>query len=172
MSDSELTPCSLCGKMMKLVLGTGDEVITIPIHQEVLTRSSEFFKKSVKPEWTVMRDEAECIDTTAHAPEVVKAYTYWLYTGKILARDIEPPHEGEDIHSIWRDLANAYVFGEEYMDDSYQRVILEAMTATFFETVEYPPVEIFTIVYNGTSEQDRARFLITALWGHGANNST
>jgi hypothetical protein len=67
--------------------------VTIQVHQSVLERSFEFFKRAVKPEWKRRCDEPDRIDITEHAPEVVKAYAHWLYSGKLATR--KAIHENE-----------------------------------------------------------------------------
>jgi hypothetical protein len=94
-TDNKLTHrSSLCGKIVKLVAGQGDEAITLHIHQDVLVRNSEFFKRILKPEWTQLRDDPDTIEMgPTHSAEEVKSYAHWLYSGTIPTRDFD--HAGD-----------------------------------------------------------------------------
>lgn len=97
---------SLCGKILKVVAGQGIEAIILQIHQDVLSRSSEFFKRIVKPEWAQMREDPDTIEMGPnHSAEEVKTYAHWLYAGTI------PTREADDIRGtksdpIWIDLVS------------------------------------------------------------------
>jgi hypothetical protein len=95
---------SLCGKLLKLKAGQGDDTVVIQIHQNVLSRNSEFFKRIVKPEWAELRDDPDTIDMgPEHSADEVKYYAHWLYSGTIPTRDFDHVN-GTKSDPIWIDL--------------------------------------------------------------------
>jgi prefoldin beta subunit len=168
--DMELTHPSLCGKLIKLVVGTGRETVAIQIHQDVLARNSEFFKRAMKPEWAELRDEPDSIDLSSYSPEDVKVYAHWLYAGTIPTKNFDYQN-GTKSDPIWLDLANAYVFGEKIMDSKYQCAILETFAAIQGEAPDFPCAEAFTIIYDGTPERSPARMLLADMYAYGAHDA-
>lgn len=84
--------------------GRGNEAITLYIHQDVLSRNSEFFKRVVKPEWAELREDPDTIDMgPMHTAEEVKSYAHWLYSGSIPTRDFDREN-GSKSDPIWIDL--------------------------------------------------------------------
>jgi hypothetical protein len=88
--------------------------------------------------------EPDCLVIQEYDVLNVEDYTHWLYTGKIptsrCARKV-----GTKL--IWLDLVKAYVFGEEINDLRYQQVVIENMAHLQKVSLEYPPVEAFSIIY-------------------------
>lgn len=97
---------SLGGKIVKVVAGQGKDAITLQIHQDVLSRNSEFFKRIIKPEWAELRDDPDTIDMgPTHSADEVRSYAHWLYSGTIPTRDFDHKH-GTKSDPIWIDLVS------------------------------------------------------------------
>ncbi|KAH7085458.1 hypothetical protein BKA63DRAFT_18289 [Paraphoma chrysanthemicola] len=158
----------LCGKLVRLKAGQGAAAVTIQIHQDVLSRSSEFFKRILKPEWAELRDDRDTIDMgPEHSAEEVKCYTQWLYSGTIPTRDFDHVN-GTKSDPIWIDLANAYIFAEKIIDQRYKRCILGTIAAVQSNAPDYPCAEAFNIIYDGTPEGSPARMLLVDMYAYGA----
>ncbi|KAF2025531.1 hypothetical protein EK21DRAFT_76189 [Setomelanomma holmii] len=158
----------LCGKIINLKAGQGNDAVTIQIHQDVLSRNSEFFKRIVKPEWAELREDPDTIDMgPEHSAEEVKCYAHWLYSGMISTRDFDNVN-GTKSDPIWVDLANAYVFAEKMMDQRYKCAILETIAGVQRDAPDYPCAEAFNIVYDGTPEGSPARRLLVDMYAYGA----
>ncbi|KAH7345984.1 hypothetical protein BKA66DRAFT_576724 [Pyrenochaeta sp. MPI-SDFR-AT-0127] len=157
----------LSGKFIRLAIGIGNEASTISIHQDVLSRNSEFLKRALKPEWAALRDEPDIIDLSTHSPNDVKAYAHWLYSGTIPTRDFDDEN-GSKSDPIWIDLANAYVFGEKIMDRNYQKASLDTIAAYQANAPDFPCAESFVIIYDGTPDGSPARKLLSDMYAHGA----
>jgi hypothetical protein len=76
------------------------------IHQDVLSRNSEYFKRVIKPEWAELREDPDLIDMgPMHSAQQVKSYLHWLYSGYIPTRDFDAVH-GLKSDPIWVDLVS------------------------------------------------------------------
>lgn len=161
----------LNSKILKVKAGQGDDAITMQIHQDVLSRNSEYFKRVIKPEWAELRDDPDVIDMgPTHTAEEVKCYLHWLYPGTIPTRDFDNQN-GTKSDPIWIDLATAYVFGEKILDDRYKRSVLRTFAAVQRDAPDFPCAEAFLIIYDGTPEGSPARRLLVDMYAYGAWDS-
>jgi len=96
---------SLCGKILKVVAGQGSDAIVLQIHQDVLSQSSEFFKRIIKPEWSAMREDPDTIEMKTYPVIDVKTYAQWLYAGTIPTREADEIN-GTKSDPIWIDLVS------------------------------------------------------------------
>jgi hypothetical protein len=97
---------SLSGKILKLRAGQGSSSTVLQIHQDVLARNSEYFKRVIKPEWAALREHPDIIDMgPTHTAEEVKCYAHWLYSGTIPTRDFDETDGGKS-DPIWIDLVS------------------------------------------------------------------
>jgi hypothetical protein len=97
---------SLSGKILKLRAGQGPSSTVLQIHQDVLARNSEYFKRVIKPEWAALREHPDIIDMgPTHTAEEVKCYAHWLYSGTIPTRDFDETDGGKS-DPIWIDLVS------------------------------------------------------------------
>ncbi|KAI4922582.1 hypothetical protein J4E90_001013 [Alternaria incomplexa] len=120
----------LRGPMITLVIGPAHEAVSIQVHQDILTRTSEFFARALKPEWAAMRERPDHIELPAYTVKDVETYAHWLYSGKVPARCFDlcrTFHDQEENNPVWIDLATAYVFGEQILDRHYQQTVLNTM---------------------------------------------
>lgn len=167
--------------MITLMVGTANEAVPIQVHQDILTRSSEFFARALKPQWADMRERPDRIELPAHLLKDVETYAHWLYSGKIPARcfNLRQNFEDEESNPIWVDLASAYVFDEQILDRKYQRTILETMANVQNDSQEavsrrygsvYPSEVALRILYDGTPESSPIRELIADMCAYAINH--
>jgi hypothetical protein len=104
---------SLCGKIVKVKAGQGDDAVVIQIHEDVLSRNSEYFKRVIKPEWAALREDPDIIDMgPTHSADEVKSYAHWLYSGSVPTRDFDNDN-GTQSDPIWIDLvSNSTLLGK------------------------------------------------------------
>jgi hypothetical protein len=178
---------SLSSKIITLEAGQPPSTTTIKIHQAVLVRSSEYFKRVLKHEWASLRSDPDTIDMgPTHTASDVKTYCNWLYSGTIPTRDFDD-EDGAKSDYIFIDLASpphpflhpeltpqqasAYAFGEQIMDQSYKRCVLETLAGVQIGAPDYPCAEAFVIVYDGTPEGSPARRMLVDMYAYGAVDS-
>jgi hypothetical protein len=91
---------------VKVKAGQGADAVVIHIHQNVLSRNSEYFKRVIKPEWAELRDDPDIVDMgPTHSADEVKAYAHWLYSGKVPTREFDNTN-GTKSDPIWIDLVS------------------------------------------------------------------
>ncbi|KAI4928336.1 uncharacterized protein J4E92_005822 [Alternaria infectoria] len=164
--------------MITLVIGPAHEAVSIQVHQDILTRTSEFFARALKPEWAAMRERPDHIELPAYTVKDVETYAHWLYSGKVPARcfDLYRTFEdGEENNPVWIDLATAYVFGEQILDRHYQQTVLNTMAGVqndsyddedkppdqrIINTPDFPSEEAICVLYRGTPESSPIRALV------------
>tara|TARA_R110002003_G_scaffold115_3_gene9956 strand:- start:398 stop:1006 length:609 start_codon:yes stop_codon:yes gene_type:complete len=99
------------------------------VHQGLLCKSSEFFKRAMKPEWMEQRSDPHTIDLSEHCKDTVTHYVQWLYTGSIpisllQGQALEETDIVEIETNVYMALARAYVFGESVMDIDFKNAVL------------------------------------------------
>lgn len=102
-----------------------DEDEPVHIHQSLLSKSSEFFKRALKPEWASSRKDLDTIDLRDDLVEMVILYVRWLNEGELHIA-MPPPKDDSDAErstassKVHMSLAEAYVFGEKIMDNWFE----------------------------------------------------
>lgn len=136
------------------------------VHQSLLCKSSEFFKRVMKPEWATLREDPNIIDLSDDATDVVSLYVLWLYYDDVRLKlsvpdDKSPANLSLESEKVFVPLASAYVFGEKVMDSRFKNALvfklLEAITAFGWCPGPAPAI----IVYEGTTEGSPMRRLLS-----------
>jgi hypothetical protein len=123
------------------------------IHADILTKSSEFFKNAMKPEWRT--NATKPIDMSDVELTVFEGYCKWLYTGKVVC------YEKDDCSQY---LALLYALGERLIDTAFQDVILAASIRRAHTSERYPGVQTIKTIYAGTPAGSPARRLMVDFW--------
>jgi hypothetical protein len=98
--------------------------------------TSKFFKSSLKPEWTSMKDNLDTIGMCENEVDMVKLYVNWLYTNKVPIDSYQPGDETshetivQETEKVYLALIEAYTFGAKVLDIAFQNAIVEIFTAT------------------------------------------
>jgi hypothetical protein len=108
-------------------VGANPDILNV--HEGLLCKSSEFFKRAMKPEWTDQRSDPHTIDLSEDCKETVTHYLQWLYTRSIPISSLQGQAlEETDIvkieTNVYMALARAYVFGEKVMDIDFKNAVL------------------------------------------------
>ena len=163
----KLTDFSPRDSIIKLVVSRPDgETETLNVHQGVLCKHSEFFKRMMKPEWTSMRKSPNIIDLPNETVNTMSDYVKWLYAGSmpltLCNADGNDKREqvAEEAEKIFVMLANAYVFGEKIVDVRYKNAILRAAAAAKKSSKWNMGPESVAIVYDGTPPGSSFRRMI------------
>ncbi|KAH7393936.1 hypothetical protein DE146DRAFT_746657 [Phaeosphaeria sp. MPI-PUGE-AT-0046c] len=136
----------LSDKLLKVKADQGNDAVTMYMHQDVLIRNSEYFKRVIKPGWANLREDPDVIDMgPTHSVEET-------------LRDFDSEH-GTKSDSIWIDLA------------TYKRCVLHSYAAVQRDAPDSPCVEAFVIIYDGTPEGSPARRLLVDMYAYGAWDS-
>ncbi|EAT80614.2 hypothetical protein HBI56_203440 [Parastagonospora nodorum] len=161
----------LSSKIITIKAGPPPSTTTLKIHHAVLVRSSEYFKRVLKHEWASLRSDPDTLDMgPTHTASDIKTYCNWLYSGTIPTRNFDD-EDGAKSDYIFIDLASAYAFGEQIMDQSYKRCALETLAGVQIGAPDYPCAEAFVIVYDGTPEGSPARRMLVDMYAYGAVDS-
>ncbi|KAH4180985.1 hypothetical protein HBH98_135230 [Parastagonospora nodorum] len=146
-------------------LHTKDMASPINVHQGLLGKSSEFFKRAMKPEWASLREDPDTIDLTDELSGPVLLYVRWLYSGELQV-DIPAFRKGgaeenrTASEQAYKKLASAYLFGEMVMDVSFKNAIIPKFieTKTRFKIPTHP--YIVDELYSGTTDSSPIRRLL------------
>ncbi|KAI4697865.1 uncharacterized protein J4E84_000998 [Alternaria hordeiaustralica] len=149
--DDFETP-NLRGDIVPIHVGNTPETL-LHVHSTALSKSSEFFKNALKPEWRT--DHTKPIDMSDVDPAIFEGYCGWLYTGKIMHR------ENDQAHTY---LASLYVLGERLMDVTLQNSVVAAIIRHSQTSKKYPGNLSIQIIYAGTSASSPARRLLVDFW--------
>jgi hypothetical protein len=163
----KLTDSSPRDSIIKLVVPrpTG-ETETLNVHQGVLCKHSEFFKRMMKPEWTSIRDSPNIIDLPDETANTVSDYVKWLYAGRMPLTlynaddNDERGQVAEEAEKVFVMLAEAYVFGEKIVDVRYKNAIVRATAAARDSSKWNMGPESVGIVYDGTPPGSPLRRMI------------
>lgn len=148
---------------MRLRVGPNLEILSV--HQSLLCKSSEFFKRVLKPECAMWREDPNTIDLPDDPVDAVLLYTRWLYH-EVLMELCAPEDQSDASRSfksekIFLSLATAYVFGETVMDPRFKN----AVVLKFLEAIDVfnwlPGPTCAAIVYGGTAEGSSMRRLLS-----------
>ncbi|KAH3997786.1 hypothetical protein HBI56_203430 [Parastagonospora nodorum] len=147
----------------KLVVG--NEAENVHVHQGLLCRSSEFFKRAMKPEWASLREDPNTIQLLEDSTKMVVFYVQWLYREELVL-DVPHPAKEDDAYRaaksdiLYTRLAEAYVFGEKIMDVTYKNQVLRKFVAVQRNFYYSPGPTPVSIIYAGTPSGSRMRLLI------------
>ncbi|EAT80612.2 hypothetical protein SNOG_12200 [Parastagonospora nodorum SN15] len=133
--------------------------------ESLLGKSSEFFKRAMKPEWASLREDPDTIDLTDELSGPVLLYVRWLYSGELQV-DIPAFRKGgaeenrTASEQAYKKLASAYLFGEMVMDVSFKNAIIPKFieTKTRFKIPTHP--YIVDELYSGTTDSSPIRRLL------------
>ena len=134
-------------------------LITMHIHNSVLTKTSAFFAGALKPEWRP--DPKKPLNLEDETLEMLQLYVQWLYTRTIT---YEPPPR---THNFL--YARLYVLGNKFLDPTFQNVVIAAFIENVKSSKIYPSNRIVKTIYDGTMPGSPARRLCVDFWTHNGN---
>jgi len=147
--DEFETP-NLRGDIVPIHVGNNPETL-LHVHATALSKSSEFFKRALKPEWRT--DTTKPIDMSDVDSVIFEGYCGWLYTGRVV-------HQYE----CYRYLARLYVLGERLLDSTFQNCVVAAVIRRSQTYKKYTGNPAIQIVYAGTPAGSPARRLLIDFW--------
>jgi prefoldin beta subunit len=153
-----------------LAVGATSEIFNV--HQGLLCKSAEFFKRAMKPEWMEQRSDPHTIDLSEDCKETVTHYLQWLYTGGTPIRSLQGQvlEETDMVKietNVYMALARAYVFGEKVMDIDFKNTILPMfLDVATSDYLTPPPIAVVEVVYAGTTAGSAMRRLLTDMAGN------
>lgn len=160
-------------------MGVGTtEAVALNVHRGNLSKSSEYFRNMLKPEWASMRDEANTIHLNDDCATTVKAYTTWLYTDTVpwdmdsIGRPRQREERAQEAEKVYIELAKAYVYGEKIMDTKYKNMVVEAIVYAISLFHWNMGSESVSIIYAGTPSGSPMRRLITDQAAHLAHDDS
>ncbi|KAI4933931.1 uncharacterized protein J4E92_003601 [Alternaria infectoria] len=142
------------------------------VHRGVLCKSSGFFQKAMKPEWTKLGEE-KTVDLPDDLASTVSDYIVWLYQGSIAIKPFLPSTEpieerARKAEKVYLLLAEAYVFGQKILDSGYKNAVVKAIfSAQMFSGWNMGP-NCVTTIYEGTPPESPARRLFADKLAHSA----
>jgi hypothetical protein len=141
------------------------DMATLNIHWGVLCKSSGFFQRAMKPEWTKSREEPDIIDLPDDSVQTVSDYVRWLYSGNMpikLYDAGEDTHEmaAEEVQKVYLLLAEAYVFGEKIVDMEYKNAVMRTVIAAIMSSEWFPGLNSIHVIYKCTPSTSPLRRLV------------
>ena len=147
-TGNEFETPSLKGDIVPIHVGSDPETL-LHVHATALSKSSEFFRRALKPEWRT--DTTKPIDMSDVDPVIFEAYCGWLYAGKVMHVD-----DGR----CYTYLSRLYVLGERLMDVALQDSVVAALIRRIQTYKKYPGNLSVQIIYAGTPAGSPARRLL------------
>lgn len=132
---------------------------TFHLHPSVLSKSSEFLAKAMKPEWR--SDPSKPITLSEVDPELFGSYCQWLYAQQLVFKGT--------VSASFEHLAKLYVLGEHLLDAAFRNTIIDALIKHCQTTKKFPPDTAVQIIYQGTPTGSPARKLLVDFWAHAAS---
>ncbi|KAI4657952.1 uncharacterized protein J4E78_006342 [Alternaria triticimaculans] len=145
----------------------------LQVHRGVLGKSSEFFRRAMKPEWTDRKEDSKTLDLPEDSANIVTDYIKWLYDGEIpigsrAAHEATHDSSAGEAEKFLAQLARAYVFAERIMDVKYKNALFQAIYTAQNKFGLCMGNESVKIVYDGTPSGSPLRRLIAADVAHKA----
>jgi hypothetical protein len=125
------------------------------VHCALLVASSKLFQNAMKSEWRTISTQP--LDVFDVKTEDFERYSQWLYTKQVPTL-------------TWEILSRLYVFGEQILDEEFQKAMLSAMIEAY-RTVS-PAMSTVRRIYNGTITNSPARQLLNDLCTHSLSPSS
>ncbi|KAF5851405.1 hypothetical protein GGP41_004187 [Bipolaris sorokiniana] len=149
---------------LKVTKPAGDTE-NLNVHRGVLCKSSGFFRRATKPEWTELREQPDTIDLPDDSVQTVSDYIRWLYSGNTSIKlyyvgEDKRERVAEEAEKVFVMLAEAYVFGEKIVDTKYKNAVMETMIAAIDSSKWNPGPPSVDIIYKGTPSTSPFRRLI------------
>ncbi|KAH6612353.1 hypothetical protein C7974DRAFT_405413 [Boeremia exigua] len=165
--------------IIKLVVpGSAGETETLHVHQGVLCKSPEFFQRTMKPEWTNLKDKPYIIELPDDTVDTVSDSVKWLYAGSmsltLYKADDEHRREkvAKEADKVFVLLAEAYVFGEKILDAGYKNAVMKTLEAAKESSRRNMGPESVGICYKGTPPGSPLRCQIAESVAHLAHDDT
>ncbi|KAJ4291127.1 hypothetical protein N0V90_010325 [Kalmusia sp. IMI 367209] len=143
---------------------------TFQVHEYVICDASEFFRNSMKDEWSSMRDDPRVISLPEDDPDAFALYRTWAYTGKLAIRPELPfsPETSQERDAHYSTLAYAYVLGERLLDIAFKNAIADVyvMNARGIDGARshYPTNDDVRTLYEGTGPESPIRKFLVDVW--------
>ncbi|KAI4606021.1 hypothetical protein J4E83_010288 [Alternaria metachromatica] len=149
----------------------------LQVHRGVLCKSSEFFRRAMKPEWTDRNDDPKTLDLPEDSATIVSDYIKWLYQGEIpirlhIADGVTREERCEEAEEFFVQIARAYVFGERMIDVKYKNALFKALFTAQDKFSVCMGAESIRIIYDGTPPGSPLRRLIAADIAHHAHDDS
>lgn len=150
-----------------VAVGQDELKVSFKVHEHAICDRSEFFRNSMKPEWSSMRADPRVIELPEDDPDAFSLYRTWVYSGKLAIL----PDKDCDLNSTterYHTLAYAYVLGERLLDTDFKNAIADAYVL-YARGIPpsrryYPSNEEIRIIYEGTREESPIRQLLVDIW--------
>jgi hypothetical protein len=149
-----------------LVPGVANDSVALRVHEGTLCKSSDYFKRMMKPEWVERRDCPNSIQLPDDDFESVSDYIKWLYAGnmaqKLYKQSEEDDRErvAEEAEKVFVLLARAYIFAEKILDMKYKNAVVRTVAVAMKDSDWSMGPESVGVVYNGTPPNSLLRRLI------------
>lgn len=128
--------------MITLIVGTGAEAQTVPVHKSILERSPHF-RTYLKDEWRQGQTPGT-INLPEDDPLTIRFYLNYLYTNIIPL-------------AYFVDLAELYVLGEYYCDIDFQNAVLFRLIDEIGRFSQFPGEDVVNRIYEATEGRPDAK---------------
>ncbi|KAH7392184.1 hypothetical protein DE146DRAFT_790732 [Phaeosphaeria sp. MPI-PUGE-AT-0046c] len=158
----EPRPSDIIIKLKVKTQAGGTEILNA--HHGVLCKSSRFFQRATKPEWTTSREQPDIIDLPDYSVETISNYIRWLYCDHVPIKvynevKAKRTKRAEEAEKAFVMLAEAYVFGEQILDVKYKNAVVQAVIATIERSHWNLGPKSVNIIYEATPSTSPLRRL-------------
>jgi hypothetical protein len=158
-----LTCHSFSKGTIEVIVG-GTNPATFHVHEALVSRSSEYFRRALSREWTESCDRQ--VRLAEQEPDVFNFYLNWLYQCSLRVRN-ESAAEMAD--RSYPTIAKSYVLGDYLQDIAFRSAIIDAFAKkprmpTPHGVVRYPgPLDIH-FIYGHTTRHSKFRSLLVQIY--------
>jgi hypothetical protein len=136
------------------------------VHKSVLCKTSSFFQKATKSEWTASTPRP--IDLSDEDPKIFQFYVQWLYSGTVAiqTRFINNSDAEGGLCGIVDkcSLIESYLLGEKLMDTAFQNAVMQGLIQCVKREESYPINSVIKRVYERTTTKSPLRRLLVDFW--------
>lgn len=153
--------------MVKIHVGADHDSKIFSVHENLLTRHSEFFAAALNGEW-IESKKSGTLPLPEHGSESFGIFNTFLYSGRIYSAkegDYTESEDGGHTDQEWERLSDAWHLGQKLLATTLRDAVVDALAFKIASTSMYP-VSLTWSVYEVSAASSAMRRLLVdiAVW--------